>query len=322
MATKTAMMWVMGAVLACVLAPSRPLHADERPWARDVSEEQQSRARALFEAANADMERAEIAAAIRSYRQAIEIWDHPMIRYNLAVALIASERPVEAYQQLTGALRFGAEPLEKDRYEQALRDRRALQARLVHLTVRSDEPGVAVRVDGRPILAESPGRGALLLRPGERQLVVRQGRAPALLMSLPLWPDRHYTVTVTPSAARHRRWPAWQPWAVLGSGAAVAVLGAPLEGSARTYFDRFDAAVAQACPLGCREEDVPAAALALEGSGTWRHRVALGAFALGAGAAATGLLMMALNRERRIDRDAFQVSFQPLLGGLGASGRY
>ena len=39
-------------------------------------------------------------------------WDHPGIHYNLALALLNMDQPVEVYQNLENAIKYGAEPLD------------------------------------------------------------------------------------------------------------------------------------------------------------------------------------------------------------------
>ena len=64
---------------------SRDTH---RPWAAGVSAVNQKRSLSLYKEGNRLMERSRYVQAQSRYEVAVGHWDHPMIRYNTAVALI------------------------------------------------------------------------------------------------------------------------------------------------------------------------------------------------------------------------------------------
>src|ERR1700733_7519084 len=64
---------------------------DTRPWASGVSPSEQ--------------------------RDALKHWDHPAIHYNLALAQMELAQPIEAYDNLTTAIKYGDAPLQsKDKF--------------------------------------------------------------------------------------------------------------------------------------------------------------------------------------------------------------
>jgi len=77
------------------------------PWARDVPAAQQERARALFEDGNQLFAQQAHGPALDRYRAAVALWDHPMIRFNMAVTEIRLDRVLDAAEDLQAALRFG-----------------------------------------------------------------------------------------------------------------------------------------------------------------------------------------------------------------------
>ncbi|MEM9492429.1 MAG: hypothetical protein AAGC55_25000, partial [Myxococcota bacterium] len=221
--------WLCGLLVLAAAALVTPLaHAQQPsddqgavsndPWADGVSAQQQTRARSLYDRANELFEESDLQRAVETYREALQHWDHPMIRYNLAVVLTELEQPVPAYKHIEAALRYGAEPFQDSRaYKRALKDRRALQARLVALTIRCDAPGVEINLNSDTVLTE-PGVEERLIVPGDFQLIVRSRDSATLLQKVSLFGDRRYRVTIDPRRAVVRRWSRWLPWSVLGAG--------------------------------------------------------------------------------------------------------
>src|SRR5262249_43654840 len=82
-----------------------------RPWAQGVSDQQQTQALDKFKQGNALFEDHQYANALTTYREAIAFWDHPAIRFNIAVSLIHLDDPVQAFENLESALRYGESPL-------------------------------------------------------------------------------------------------------------------------------------------------------------------------------------------------------------------
>ena len=64
-------------------------------------QEKQDHAFNLYEEANQLFADGEYKRRSRSTTRRSREWDHPSIRYNLAVCLINLDRPVDAYQNLT-----------------------------------------------------------------------------------------------------------------------------------------------------------------------------------------------------------------------------
>ena len=94
------------AVLVAGLAVAAPAAADTTRWSQGVPEAKQAQANTLFDAGNQLFAQQAHAPALEKYRAAIAIWDHPLIRFNLAVTLIRLDRPLEAAEDLEQALRF------------------------------------------------------------------------------------------------------------------------------------------------------------------------------------------------------------------------
>src|SRR5207249_2996934 len=91
--------------------------------------------------------------ALPKYVEALALWDHPAIHYNAAVCLINLERPVEAYDHLLAALRYGAAPLGDKLYKDALNYKKALSGQVAPLAVSCAQSDAKVTLDGADLLA-------------------------------------------------------------------------------------------------------------------------------------------------------------------------
>jgi hypothetical protein len=150
-----------------------------RPWARGVSDVQQATALQLYADGNELFIEDQHALALAKYREAIQHWDHPAIRFNMAVCLIHLEQPVEARENLERSLVHGAPALGADAYRQALAYRKLLDAQLVRLTLECPEPDQELLLDGK-LVFKGPGVVELFLLPGEHHLVAtKPGFLPA-----------------------------------------------------------------------------------------------------------------------------------------------
>jgi len=91
----------------------------DRPWAKGISPEEQKAALDLFNEGNNLLRDALFPKAAEKYREALTHWEHPAIYYNLALALVNLDQPVEMYDALDKAMAFGAAPLDADKYDRA-----------------------------------------------------------------------------------------------------------------------------------------------------------------------------------------------------------
>src|SRR5437879_5618527 len=71
--------------------------AAERPWVRGVPAAEQKVALDLFREGNTLLKESLFVQAAAKYREALRHWNHPGIHYNLALALLNLDQPVEVY---------------------------------------------------------------------------------------------------------------------------------------------------------------------------------------------------------------------------------
>src|SRR3954463_10623282 len=93
---------------------------DTRPWAVGVAVADQQKALQLFHGGNVQLNDGLFAKAADKYREALKPWDHPAIHYNLALAQMNLDQPIDAYNNLQSAVKFGEPPLQsKDKFDHA-----------------------------------------------------------------------------------------------------------------------------------------------------------------------------------------------------------
>lgn len=282
--------------------------SDARPWAEGVSAAAQERALALYDDGNELLRAARFVEAAARYREAIEHWDHPGIHYNLTLALIQLEQPVEAYASVRKALRFGAEALEPDEYEQAQNYRTLLAQQVVTVEVTCQEPGAQVYLDGKEMFV-GPGTGRRILLPGEHQVVASKEGFVTVTRPLLLLPGKPVTVAielhrpVVDATVLERRWSSWSPWVTVGVGAALGLGGGALYWRADRNFARFDDDFAVACPTGCPDDDAPQDLLDRKSRATQQRGIGITGLVAGGAVLGTGMVMVYLNRPRAVRKE-------------------
>ena len=90
-------------------------------------------------------------AALEQFNQAYATSPHFAVLYNIGQAQIALGRPLAAIEALATYLRDGAEKVPLSRREQVQAQIALLEAKLGELTISTERPGVAIRVDDRDI---------------------------------------------------------------------------------------------------------------------------------------------------------------------------
>jgi hypothetical protein len=297
------------ALLAGVAAPVRAEPDGARQagaaWSRGVSESERATAEALFLEGNELFESSLFAEAADRYRAALAHWEHPAIHLNLAKALILLQRPVEAVTSLRVAVRHPEAHDSSEQYEWARASLERLEAQLVEISVTCVDEGAEVTVDGVRLFM-APGQGSAYFLPGQHVVVAERRGYVAVPVRLVLAPGEHARVRIrmmslAAARAAERRMPAWTPWAVLGSGAALGVAGGILRWQAGDTFARFDARFSVACPTGCSEAGTPPELRALYDRGTRENRLGTAMWITGGLAMAGGVAMLVLDRPGPIE---------------------
>ncbi|HYO51798.1 PEGA domain-containing protein [Archangium sp.] len=293
----------------------------DRPWAKGISKEDQALVVELFETGNTLLKESIFVQAAESYRKALEHWDHPAIHYNLALALMNLDQPIEVHEHLVAAMRYGPEPLENEKFEYARNYKTLIEKQLARVEIACDLPGATVTLDGKTLFV-GPGRHEGLVRVGTHSIIaLKEGYLPTE-KSRTLMPGEQVTLdlklyTSDQVTQYRRRWPAWTPWVVMGSGLAVAAGGGLLHLETSKSYSAFDAGITERCLSGC--ERAPDDLAAMKARGDLMQKAAMGAYSIGGAALLTGAVLFYLNQPQayRIDPDQGDatVDVTPLLSG-------
>jgi hypothetical protein len=308
-------MQMKAAILVLVMAAA-PVRADDEPWAVGVTAEQKATAKTRLDDGNARFLAQDYAGALERYRDALRAWDHPAIRFNIVRCLIRLDRPVEASDELALALKYGAAPLAQTVYDEALSYQKLLANQIGELDVHCTQPGVAVTLDGQPLL-RCPGDAHRRVSPNRHQIV---GSAAGMLtqtMDVDVFGGKHAdaTVTLVPLAKASKevhRWPIWKPWIVFGSGLALAAVGGVFRLQATSEMSAYDRQVARDCAVvGCTPSQLDTK---LRSRAQLDNAIAISAMATGAAAALTGGVLLYMNRGEIVYADA-RVTLAPRADG-------
>ncbi len=310
-------------VLALAFAIAAPAHADDTPpWEAGVSDTDQERANALFGEGNQLFAQLAHAPALEKYRAAIAIWDHPMIRFNMAVTLIRLDRILEAADELEKALAFGDKPFSPELYQQALDYQNLVRRQLAHIEATCELPGTKILLDGKPWFI-APGSKKIRVTGGEhvlvaerkdymtvtRQLVVAGGSTAT--EQLHLLPLEKALIVEYPS-------PRWLPWTVTTASAAVALGGLGLWLKGKSDLDEVDRDFRRECPSGCSLESQPGIADAQD-SALFKGKLGVTMMIAGGAGTVTGVLWTLFNTPtRRLPK----VEVAPTHSGAAASARW
>jgi hypothetical protein len=290
----------------------RPAHADEpvtslssaqdaveRPWAKGISAEQQRAATERFLAGNALLKESFFAEAAGKYREALAHWDHPGIHYNLGLALLTLDQPVETHEHLKRALAYGAAPLDVDKFDHAKNLLLVIDGQLATVEVTCSEPGATVRLDGQ-VLFHAPGKYSGLVRRGEHTVTASKagyettqrtqtlGSAPTILDLKLYQPDD--------LVGHKRRWSMVGPVAVTAGGALLLGAGALFTLQSRAKFADFDASISSRpdCNMGCIPNDEENS---LHKQGNTFKTLAAVSYISGGAVLAGGIVLLIMNRE-------------------------
>jgi hypothetical protein len=295
-----------GIVIAvALLVGNHVAFADDKPWAVGVSQQNQDAALALYKDGNAFFAQSQYKEALEKYVQALAIWDHPAIRYNAAVCLINLDRPVEAYEDLQAAMRFGVDPLGATLFQQGQSYEKLLAGRIGEVEVTAKSPDARVTLDGQPVLTGA-GTTTRHVLGGDHQLVAEKPGYQTETKPLHVNGGDHVTIVIDLHPLERvgelrRRFPRWVPWTVLGAGGAIALVGLPLLLDARSAYNSYDAGVSMYCnPSGCPPAPLPSQYPADRHRGDMMQNTAIAAFSVGGALVASGVALIVLDQPRLV----------------------
>jgi hypothetical protein len=294
----------------------------EKPWEVGISTAQRDTANAAFGEANTLFSQQAHQAAVEKYKEALKVWDHPLIRFNMAVSLVRLDRILEAAETLDAALRFGQDPFTPEEYQRALDYQRLVGGRIGNVEASCSQDGVQILIDGKPWF-QCPGSKKQRVLAGEhvivgekkdfatasRRVVVAGNSTASAKLELRSFADA--VKYEYPS-------PRWIPWTITGAGVAIGLGGLGFWFAGRNQMDKFEADFATMCPTGCKANlsDQPLLADARD-SAELKGKIAVSMMIAGGAITVGGVVWAIINRPRRVLPN--QVEVQPMPGGMSAS---
>jgi tetratricopeptide (TPR) repeat protein len=305
--------WLATCLALWTAAPVRAdVHTEsDTPWSKGVSKLNQTKALALFKEGNDLYADAKYTDALVRYEKAVKLWDHPSIQYNLALCLVNIRQPLDAWDHLERALRFGEDPLGKRLFGEAQTYLHLLESSLAQLEVSTEQEDVVVELDGRQLLT-GPGKKKVHLLAGSHQLVATLTGYKTLTKALDLPAGQvsqedlqlskevNNTVHITTRENYERRWAWWVPWATAAGSVAVALIATGVYVNANDAMNAYDTGLAKSCQTGCTPSQIPPSLTNQELSAQHEGDVAV---AMWTGAAAVGIaagVMAILNRPKLV----------------------
>jgi hypothetical protein len=333
----------------------RPRVGDDKPldktqqaaWDRGVSTDQMQAAAAAFDAANEQLDASLPSKAADKYNEALKLWPHPMIHYNLALALIELKRPVEVADHLEKAIEFGVEGLnnQPEKLDQARRLLEFTKDQLAYVEVSCQKEGAKITIDGKHAFTVEKGKPNIFKGrvPIGKHTFVAEKPGYATPVDAPFIGGRETfrielkLYTAEELTRYHRRWEKrqWVPWAVVGGGALVGIVGGVLQLSASSSYRDFEDKVAR-CTEDAGNGSCDASDFTnLRDSGDTKRTLGFVGYGVAGAAIVTGGLLVYLNRRvsYQITTDEYRmeelkkqqaqqkaVSVAPLVGpGLGGA---
>lgn len=280
------------------------------PWSKGVSEDTQDKAISLFQQGNVFFAEERYTEAFPFYEKALKLWDHPSIRYNMGVCLIHMRQPLEAYDNLQQSMRYGESALKREIFAQAKAYQSVLELNLAQVAITVIQPDVKVTLDGKELVTNQGTTTVRTLAGSHHLVATKPGfETEQHPIDLPAGKVTPQEVTLKPISERtvilrenyERRWSWWLPWAVVGSGVVVGLVGTGIYVDARSKITDYDRKLSEQCPAGCTDEMIPAA-LAKEARSARRYSQAGIGLWIGAGAAVVaGGALAFINRPRKME---------------------
>jgi len=309
----------MTKLIPILLVAMTSIASAEQPWETGVSKPQRDKANAAFAEGNQLFAQQAHKPAIEKYKEAIKEWDHPLIRFNMAVSLVRLDRFLEADETLDAALRFGQAPFTPEEYQRALDYQKLVGGRIGTVEASCTQSGVQVLLDGKPWF-QCPATKTLKVMAGEhavvgekkefatqsRRLVVDGGKTASAKLEL---------ASMDSVVKYEYPSPRWLPWTVTGTGVAVALGGLGFWFAGRNQMDKFEADFAMMCPTGCQADlsDQPLLADARD-SAQLKGRIAVTMMVAGGAITVGGAVWAIMNRPKRVMPKQLEVN--PTDGGM------
>ena len=297
-----------------------------KPWAVGVPQDAQDKATALYEEGNTLFAQQAHAPALEKYKQAIALWDHPLIRFNMAVTEVRLERILEAADDLEKALRFGDEPFKQKSdtlYQQALDYDALVKGRVGFVEASCDQAGAHVFLDGKPWF-DAPGKKKMRVLAGEHAITAEKDKFLTKTTKIVVAGGKTESqdvklVPLDTAVVLKYRYRRWVPWTITGVGLAVAAGGVGTWFWGKSGMDQFQADYAIQCANGCEPGLTSPAHRPLASerdSAELKGKIGIAMVGVGGAVTITGVVLAIMNRGERVLPN---LEVAPTTGGMHAS---
>ncbi|HEX7840775.1 MAG TPA: hypothetical protein VF469_25030, partial [Kofleriaceae bacterium] len=294
-------------------AKPAPLKTDEKAGTNEalhknagyktVSKADEDCALSNFHDANAVLNNGLFPQAAKRYREALSCWDHPAIHYNLALALINLDQPIEVFDQLNEAIKYGADPLGQDKFDHAKEYLKLVAGQLADIEVTCNKVGAKISVDGKEVFT-APGSYKAKVRVGKHTFYGDKEGYNARVTAPFIGPGETFRIelklyTAVELTRYSRRWSqTWMPYTVLGAGVLAGLVGGGFEYLANSNFKDFNTAVARCntTTMGCSSST--SGLLAMRDSGNTKRTIGIVGYGVAGAAIVTGAVLAYLNRSQ------------------------
>jgi hypothetical protein len=257
--------------------------------------------------------------AVTHYTAALGFWDHPNIHYNLALALINLDQPIDVFDHVNLAMQYGSGPLGQDKFDHAKEYLKLVAGQLADIEVSCSKAGAKIAVDGKEVFT-APGVYKAKVRVGKHTFVGEKegynnrvtapfiGPGDTFRIELKL-----YTLDET---TRYRcKWgcESRTGYYVVGGGILAAAIGGIFTWRSSSDYTDYDQRVAR-CQTDAQGTSTPACQLKdhaeivdVRKSGDTKRTLSYVGYGVAGAAVATGAVLLYLNR-----REAYQINPEAL----------
>jgi tetratricopeptide (TPR) repeat protein len=272
--------------------------AENAAWNRGVPAETRQAARDLFLEGNRLFKIPLFTQAADKYMAAIGKWRHPAFYFNLAVTQLNLGQQLEAHQNLQQALKHGPQPLGEDRYAEAQKQLKEVEAKLGRIRVSCPIDGAEVTLDGDPLFT-GPGSREDWVKASAHQVTAKKPEYVTQARRVAVAAGKLETLDLSlQKLMEDRPWAVWKPWAVIGPGAAFAVAGGVFHAlSARKFAAYDDNFLKLPCASkGCMDSEIRPGMKAQLDRAELDKKLAIGGYISGGSLIALGVVLLYMNR--------------------------
>jgi hypothetical protein len=310
---------VLGVIVCSLIATRAPLYAqvvdepniagsDDMPWNKGVTEQTRTAAREAFLEGNRLFKIPLFSRAVEQYNEALDKWQHPAFYFNLAIAQINLGQYFEARENLERALKYGAEPLRADRFEEAKKQLVEVQRHLGRIRVNCPTPGAEITLDG-VTLVTAPDTHDVWVTAKAHEVTAKKPEYGTQAKHVTVAPGALETVNLSlRKLVEDRPWATWKPWVVVGAGVAVAAAGGVLHALSAHDFGVYDSGFANlsCAAMGCTElainKENPRLSSRLSRA-RLEQKIAVGGYIAGGAVLAAGVVLLYRNRPHLMEQE-------------------